>query len=72
MQSPDILTRALRELLSHIKSKTYSKTKEELWFEEWRNPIVEEVEIGNPETFLSKLHLSESVSEEYVLRYRRS
>lgn len=63
----NVLSSALRKLLSHVKFRTYSKTKEELWLEEWHNPIAEEVEITNPETFLKKLQLSGDVTETFVL-----
>ncbi|KAF7784715.1 hypothetical protein Agabi119p4_880 [Agaricus bisporus var. burnettii] len=55
--------KALRKLLYQIKCRTYSKTKEELWFEEWRNPIAQEVKITDPEAFLNGLQLTGQVSE---------
>lgn len=58
--------RALRKLLYQIKCRTYSKTKEELWFEEWRNPIAQEVKITDPEAFLNGLQLTGQVSEKFV------
>ncbi|KAF5356022.1 hypothetical protein D9756_004202 [Leucocoprinus leucothites] len=54
---------ALRKLLVHIKMRSFSKTREELWLGEWHNPLAEEVEIGDPETFLKRLHISGEVSE---------
>lgn len=62
-----ILSRALRKLLSHVKVRTYSKTKEELWLGEWRNPLAEEVAVVEPETFLERLQLSGGVPEKFVL-----
>lgn len=59
---------ALRLLLINIKRKTFSKTNEELWFAEWRNDLAEEVEVGDPGTFMNmnKLQISGEVFEGFV------
>lgn len=57
---------ALRLLLINIKRRTFSKTNEELWFEEWRNDLAEGVEVGDPGTFMNKLQISGEVLEEFV------
>ncbi|KAF9452549.1 hypothetical protein P691DRAFT_696832 [Macrolepiota fuliginosa MF-IS2] len=54
---------ALRKALAHIKFRTYSKTKEELWLEEWRNPLAKDIEVSNPEMFLKGLQISGNIPE---------
>jgi len=56
----------LRQLLINVKRRTFSKTNEELWFEEWRHPLAEEVEVGDPETFMNRLRISGEISEGFV------
>ncbi|KAJ3576133.1 hypothetical protein NP233_g629 [Leucocoprinus birnbaumii] len=63
---PTIRTTAqvtLRKLLAHIKIRSFSKTKEDLWLGEWRNPLAEEVEVGDPAAFLNKLQISGELAE---------
>lgn len=49
------LSRALIKLTSHIKIRTYSKSSEELWFDEWRNPLSIDVAVQDSSTFVSRL-----------------
>jgi len=56
----------LRLVLINIKRRTFSKTNEELWFEEWRNDLAKEIEIGDPQTFMNKLQMSGEVHEGFV------
>ncbi|KAF8887975.1 hypothetical protein CPB84DRAFT_1684385 [Gymnopilus junonius] len=48
--------KATVKLLSFIKIRSYSRSAEGLWLDEWRNPLVREVDVGNPEEFLQTIH----------------
>lgn len=47
--------RAIIKLTSHIKIRTYAKSSDELWFDEWRNPLRVDVAVGDPSTFTDRL-----------------
>ncbi|KAG6866844.1 hypothetical protein C0991_008780 [Blastosporella zonata] len=44
--------KAVIKILTFIKYRTYSASREALWLDEWKNPLVEEVEVTDPESFL--------------------
>lgn len=44
--------RAINRILALIKVRTYAKSDEELWFEEWKNPLTIDVPITDPDSFL--------------------
>ncbi|KAF9459432.1 hypothetical protein BDZ94DRAFT_1312356 [Collybia nuda] len=48
--------RALVKLLTFIKYRTYSTSKEQLWLAEWTNPLAHIVPITNPSTFSESLN----------------
>jgi proteasome activator subunit 4 len=41
--------------LAFIKIRTYSRCPEELWLDEWRNPLQQQLPIDNAATFLQSL-----------------
>lgn len=42
-------------MTSHIKVRTYSKSGEELWLDEWRNPLSVDIPVQDASTFSSRL-----------------
>ncbi|KAF8807254.1 hypothetical protein BYT27DRAFT_7189352 [Phlegmacium glaucopus] len=50
-----IVQRALIKLLSFVKIRTFARSREELWLDEWKNPLARDVEIGDPTRFLESL-----------------
>ncbi|KAK7468647.1 Proteasome activator BLM10 [Stygiomarasmius scandens] len=44
--------RAITKLLAFVKFRTYARTGQELWSEEWKNPLREDVHISDPEQFI--------------------
>ena len=47
--------RAVIKVLTFVKIRTYAKSAEELWLEEWTNPLQQQVPIENPIEFLDSL-----------------
>lgn len=47
--------RAVIKVLTFVKIRTYAKSAEELWLEEWGNPLQQQVPIENPTEFLDSL-----------------
>lgn len=47
--------KAVIKVLTYAKIRTYAKSAEELWLEEWTNPLQQQVPIGNPTKFLESL-----------------
>jgi hypothetical protein len=47
--------RGLVKLLVFVKIRIYSKSEEELWLHEWKNPLSKQLVIGNPMEFLRSL-----------------
>ena len=45
-------TRAFTKVMVFIKMRTYAKSEEELWLEEWRNPLGTKVPVTDPAAFL--------------------
>ncbi|KAF5375146.1 hypothetical protein D9758_000062 [Tetrapyrgos nigripes] len=43
--------RAITKLLAFVKFRTYAQSAEELWSEEWKSPLREDVHISDPEVF---------------------
>ena len=41
----------------HVKCRTFSNSNDELWLEEWRNPLTVDVSVKDPAQFLQKLTL---------------
>lgn len=39
----------------HIKCRTYSRNSEDLWLEEWRNPLTIDAPVQDPAAFLQKI-----------------
>jgi len=50
-----VLSRALTKLLTFIKMRTYSKNGEELWLDEWHNPLERDLPISDPSVFIEDL-----------------
>lgn len=42
-------------MTSHIKIRTYSQSAEELWLDEWKNPLRVDVPVEDPSSFSSQL-----------------
>ncbi|KAG5350853.1 hypothetical protein C0989_009023 [Termitomyces sp. Mn162] len=47
-----IAQRAMIKVLTFMKLRSYSMSREALWLDEWRNPLAQDVEITNPENFM--------------------
>lgn len=47
--------KAVVKLLFFVKIRTYAKSMEEMWLDEWRNPLQKDVLITHPDTFLHSL-----------------
>ncbi|KAJ3537454.1 hypothetical protein NMY22_g5581 [Coprinellus aureogranulatus] len=58
--------RALSRILYTVKARTYSKSLEELWFDEWKHPRKETLTIDNPGAFLASLQRPVSESGFYL------
>ncbi|KAJ7596682.1 hypothetical protein C8J56DRAFT_918063 [Mycena floridula] len=48
-----ISQRAISKILAFAKVRTYSKSAEDLWRDEWRNPLKVEVQVTDPAAFIS-------------------
>ncbi|EJF66455.1 ARM repeat-containing protein [Dichomitus squalens LYAD-421 SS1] len=44
--------KAVVKVCAHIKIRTFSKSSEQLWLDEWANPLRRDIPIGDPEEFL--------------------
>ncbi|KAF5377581.1 hypothetical protein D9615_005140 [Tricholomella constricta] len=62
--------KALVKMLAFVKLRTYSKSREELWLEEWSNPLKEELEVKDPETFMQRFNQPVGVDGLYVDKIR--
>ena len=49
------MQRGIVKLLAFIKIRTFARSREELWLDEWKNPLARDVEIGDPNKFLASL-----------------
>lgn len=47
--------RAIVKVLTFVKVRSFSRSKEELWLDEWSNPLAQEVSISRPQQFLENL-----------------
>ncbi|CAK5268900.1 unnamed protein product [Mycena citricolor] len=47
---------AIVKLALHVKMRTYAKSPEQLWFEEWDHPVVKHIPVADPMTFLGRLN----------------
>jgi proteasome activator subunit 4 len=47
--------RAIVKVLTFVKIRSFSRSKEELWLDEWNNPLAQEVPISSPQQFLESL-----------------
>lgn len=47
--------RAVIKLSTLIKIRTYAHSSEELWLDEWRNPLHRQISITEPSAFLEAL-----------------
>ncbi|PAV21860.1 ARM repeat-containing [Pyrrhoderma noxium] len=50
-----IAQRAFYLITSHIKVRSYSKSETELWFEEWRNPLQQDLPVTSPQEITEQL-----------------
>lgn len=50
-----IAVRGVVKMTAHIKIRTYSKNTEQLWLDEWSNPLQEIITISDPAQFLQQL-----------------
>jgi proteasome activator subunit 4 len=48
--------RAMGLVLFHIKIRTYSRTREDRWFEEWTSPWKTEISVNDPAALLAEWH----------------
>lgn len=49
------MQRGIVKLLTFVKIRTFARSSEELWLDEWKNPLARDVEIGDPNKFLESL-----------------
>ncbi|KAG6828604.1 hypothetical protein H0H92_007299 [Tricholoma furcatifolium] len=56
--------KAVVKILAFVKYRSYSTSPEALWLDEWTNPLTQEVEITDPESFM--LGFDESLEGLYV------
>lgn len=49
------MQRGIVKLLAFVKMRTFARSGEELWLDEWKNPLAREVKIGDPNKFLENL-----------------
>lgn len=47
--------RAITKLTAHVKLRTYSRSFEDLWLDEWTNPLARRIKVSDPSSFLSGL-----------------
>ena len=47
--------RALVKLMTLVKIRSFSTTKEEIWLDEWTNPLARETTISDPNEFIASL-----------------
>ncbi|KAF8971500.1 armadillo-type protein [Flammula alnicola] len=52
-----IVQRAIVKVLTFVKIRSFSQSKEQLWLDEWSNPLAREIAIGDPNEFLQSLQL---------------
>lgn len=57
---------ALIKLTAFIKIRTYAKSGEELWLEEWSNPLEKQIPISSSSSFLASLEHPITSNEEWV------
>ncbi|KAF7310620.1 hypothetical protein HMN09_00604800 [Mycena chlorophos] len=50
---------ALVKMLGFVKMRSYSKTAEELWMDEWAHPLERRIQINDPATFVESLSSTE-------------
>lgn len=55
VESTDIHCRAIVKILRMIKIQTWSKNDEELWLDNWHNPLSSSVDIDDPDAFMQQL-----------------
>ncbi|KAH9922007.1 ARM repeat-containing protein [Epithele typhae] len=46
--------KAVVKLCAHIKIRTFSESSEQLWLDEWRNPLRRDIPVGDPVEFLRR------------------
>lgn len=60
------------KLLALAKIRSFSKSNEQLWLDEWVNPLAREIQINDPNEFIANLQRPVSadglVSDEIVLQ----
>lgn len=47
-----MIDRAVVKVCAHIKIRTFSKSSEQLWLDEWTNPLRRDIPVGDPAVFL--------------------
>jgi proteasome activator subunit 4 len=52
---PITSSRAVIKILTFIKIRTYAKSGDELWLDEWHNPLERHLTISVPSAFLESL-----------------
>lgn len=50
----DMIHRAVVKVCAHIKIRTFSSSAEQLWLDEWENPLRREIPINDPAEFLQQ------------------
>ncbi|KAL5534546.1 hypothetical protein ACEPAG_1009 [Sanghuangporus baumii] len=53
-----IAQRCLVKVLGLVKLRSYAKSDDEIWFEEWRNPLQQDLEVKDARNFVSSLRES--------------
>ena len=47
-----MIHRAVVKVCAHIKIRSFSKSSEQLWLDEWENPLRRDIPVGDPAEFL--------------------
>ncbi|KAE9410730.1 ARM repeat-containing protein [Gymnopus androsaceus JB14] len=62
--------KAITKILAHMKYRTYSKSSDELWREEWSNPLQVMVELPDPSAFLVSCQSPRTPTTVYIDKIR--
>lgn len=49
-----MINRAVNRICAHIKIRTFSKSNEQLWLDEWENPLRRDIPVDDPAEFIRR------------------
>ncbi|KAL4243149.1 BLM10 family protein [Abortiporus biennis] len=47
--------KAIVKITAHVKIRTYSKSSDDLWLDEWRSPLRQDITVNDPQQFLARV-----------------